>query len=454
MKKFIILAVALALLAPASAFAKAEFYLGGYIKLNTFWDSTQNNSNLVAAVQRDNNVNFHHGRLNMKASESRFNLTIKGPKVFGAQTSGLFEIDFDGTTDQNVSASGTWVARMRHAMFRLNWPETELMLGQYHSIFASWSIDAAESSAFQMTGTVTARLPQIRLTQKFLGDWSVAGMVGLPQTANLTSATPYSTTVGNGSSAETPQIQGMLKYAHDWWGKAAYFGHPKPFTVQVTAGWQRNINVVHNYNNTAAGGNLWMFDQTNYTAVQGIVKQQFVNPWMVQGTLFIPVIPTHSANLAGTASILTQWFIGQGVEVFGVSGNTSNRYHFVGTFGATNYYDVSLLNRFGGLVQAQYYFTNQWYLNAAYGITRCYGLNRDQDVLNGSNTASNDQFRTVQQVDATLWYQPVKALKFGVQYAFANTQWFQKTNTGGAGTPNLSDYGVEHRVQFVGFLFF
>ena len=38
------------------------------------------------------------------------------------------------------------------------------------------------------------------------------------------------------------------------------------------------------------------------------------------GTLFIPVIPTHSANLAGTASILTQWWFGQGVDAFGFSG--------------------------------------------------------------------------------------------------------------------------------------
>ena len=193
MKRFIVLVVALALLAPASAFAATEFSLGGFIKLNTFWDSTQNNSNLVNPVARDNNASFHHGRFNMKAQESRFNFTIKGPKLWGAQTTGFLEMDFDGTTDSgNVSSSGTWLARLRLAMFRLNWPETELMMGQYHSLMATWQVDAAESSALQMTGTVTARLPQVRLTQQFAGDWSVAGMVGLPNNANLTNANPYS----------------------------------------------------------------------------------------------------------------------------------------------------------------------------------------------------------------------------------------------------------------------
>ena len=93
-----------------------------------------------------------------------------------------------------------------------------------------------------MTGTVTARLPQIRLTQKFAGDWSVAGMLGLPNSANLTSSAPYSTNANNGSAAETPQLQGMVQYEHDWWGKAAYFGVPKAFTAWVAAGWQRSIN--------------------------------------------------------------------------------------------------------------------------------------------------------------------------------------------------------------------
>ena len=46
------------------------------------------------------------------------------------------------------------------------------------------------------------------------------------------------------------------------------------------------------------------------------------------GSMFIPVIPTQSANLAGTASILTQWWIGQGVEAFGFTGIASNLYRF------------------------------------------------------------------------------------------------------------------------------
>ena len=45
---------------------------------------------------------------------------------------------------------------------------------------------------------------------------------------------------------------------------------------------------------------------------------------MVQGNLFIPVLPTHSANLAGTASLSAQWFIGQGLSAFGEGLDTDN----------------------------------------------------------------------------------------------------------------------------------
>ena len=44
MKKILILLVILALAIPSAALAATEFSLGGYIKLDTFWDSTQNNS--------------------------------------------------------------------------------------------------------------------------------------------------------------------------------------------------------------------------------------------------------------------------------------------------------------------------------------------------------------------------------------------------------------------------
>ena len=38
---------------------------------------------------------LNHGRLKFTAQGSRFNFTIKGPKLWGAQVTGFIEMDFD-----------------------------------------------------------------------------------------------------------------------------------------------------------------------------------------------------------------------------------------------------------------------------------------------------------------------------------------------------------------------
>ncbi|MFH1595160.1 MAG: hypothetical protein ABIG94_02145, partial [Pseudomonadota bacterium] len=96
MKKVILLLVVLALVVPATAMAAAEFSLGGFIKMDTIWDSSNVNKNMVSKIFRNNDGNGNqHGRLRMMATGSRFNFTIKGPKLWGAQVTGFIEADWD-----------------------------------------------------------------------------------------------------------------------------------------------------------------------------------------------------------------------------------------------------------------------------------------------------------------------------------------------------------------------
>jgi len=466
MKKFAAFTLIFTLLVPVATRAATEFSLGGFIKLDLFWDSTQNGSHKNIPILRENNPNFHHGRFSAKAQESRFNFTIKGPKLWGAQTTGFIEMDFDPSEEGMVtsyshtafpavqrgagaSASGSHTPRLRHAMVRLNWPETELLLGQYWSMFSEWWPEVAENAPFHGVGTFVARAAQVRLTQTFLSDWTVAAYIGQPAPASLPSlnASPYG--IGNnGEAAESPQIQAKIRYQRDWWGKAPYYGTPTPFTVQITAGWQRNVMRPQTLP-------LLTFGQDAYVNLIGSVQHQYFNPWLVMGTVFIPVIPTHTFNMAGTASILAQWWIGQGVEAFGSSGIASNLYRFSRNFLGNNLYDVELQNRWGGYIQGQYYFNNQWFMNATYGMSKAFGISQNQDPSAPGNreiALSADQQKIWQQVDVILWYRPIMPLKFGVQYSFGRTIWLQKI--GDAVGMNSSDSGTEHRVQFVGFFFF
>jgi len=500
MKKFIVFAVVLALLVPAAAFAATEFSLGGYIKLDSMWDSDNGVGRYInAAPARTNDANAKHGKLRFTAQGSRFSFTIKGPKLWGADVSGFLEMDFDANTERPLmgtgfTASNSYVPRLRHAMFRFNWPTSELLFGQYWSMFCEYYIESAEDGPFQMTGTPTHRLAQIRFTQKFAGDWTVAALIGDPSQAllnnsaainNAATTGPYNANATNGQSAETPQVQLKVNYAHDFWGKAAYYGKPIPFTAQVVAGWQRNVLREGNFP-AAAGfgtlGNQRLAPAANPVSDVGMqaasinTRNQYVNPWLVMGSLFIPVIPTQSANLAGTASILTQWWIGQGIEVFGFTGVASNLYKFTSNqnnLATSQVYEAKLLQKYGGMVEGQYYFNNQWFLNAAYGVTKAYGVNRSRfnfgsaaaSGLNGMEWAMGDNAQTIQQADITLWYRPIQAIKFGLQYSYAAAHYFAYANQTASNTNlpvgnvannavNRSNFGDAHRVEFVGFFFF
>ncbi len=472
-KTFLLLTIVAVLAMPMAAMAAAEFSLGGFIKLDAFWDSTQEGKNMNTVIARNNLVNGQHGRLHFTSQGSRFNFTIKGPKLWGATTTGFLEMDFDSQEEglsaatgargiAAIGASNSYTPRLRHAMFRLNWPETELLFGQYWSMFSQWYPELLQDGPFQITGTPTARLPQIRFTQKFAGSWQVAALIGDPN--GITNGQSYNANIDRtgGESAETPQVQGQVQFAQDLYGKAAWYGVPTPFTAQVTAGWQRAFIAEQNAQAFRATG----LDTFNAIA-NGAARHKAVDPWVVMGSLFIPVIPTHSANLAGTASIQTSWWIGQGVEAFGWIGFGSQVYRFVGAGNVggavSNVFDVDLMARFGGQIEGQYYFNNQWFVTGAWGMSRAFGVGAFQSGGLGIGNytrqnwfaAASDPVNYHNEFDLALWYRPIKAFKFGLQYAYNRTNYFQNLRSGTAATPsNVTNLGEAHRVEFVGLFFF
>ncbi|MEW6387469.1 MAG: hypothetical protein AB1491_08140 [Thermodesulfobacteriota bacterium] len=489
MKKTIFLLVLALTLLPAMVLAAApaattggfEFTLGGYVSLHSIWDSTQVNINLNQPIARNNDQNFHHGRLKITANLTRFNLTIKGPKLWGAEVAGFIEMDFNANGSSLTQGDTATAFRLRHAMFRLNWPETELMLGQYWGMFSEFPPEEPDGGSFAHVGSAVQRVPQIRLTQKFLGMFTVAGMIigpGNPTDYQTLGAANANTNAVPGESAECPQLQGKINFAKDLYGKAAYFGKPTPFTVQITGGWQRTRYRQSNLNAAFTWGQD-RFRALGWPSRQA--SQQYLDPWMVQGTLFIPIIPTHTANLAGTASLQTKWYVGQGTDAFG-EGQVLNGSYWVfdnqsfqnGTF--FNNYKRKLNHVYGGYVQTQYYFTNTWYLNAVWGMSKQFNMTqqRSNQCASPLNPAGyvyagpGDQYKFWQIFNLTLWYRPITAMKFGLNYCYSRTDWYQKlgqTYTGataaaptGATTATqpsrITDMGEDHRLMFAAFYYF
>jgi hypothetical protein len=276
-----------------------------------------------------------------------------------------------------------------------------------------------------------------------------------------------------GQNSETPHVQAKLAYEQDLWGKAAFYGRPRGFAAQVVAAWQRT-----RYQSGADAANFATFSQNAFSNAINIRQrdQQYLDPWVIQAHLFIPVLPTYSANLAGTASLQAQWYIGQGLDFIGngrAQDNSSLVFQGIGA-GAQFLYDRQLTNQFGGYVQGQYYFTNQWFMNLAWGMSRNFGIDRSisgvlagkqaNNVVGYKYASNNDQVKLWNELDLTLWYRPIEAIKFGLQYSYSRTDWLQKQNNPNGVITNAGqnaqfgqgakDFGEAHRVEFVGFMFF
>jgi len=488
MKKSIIGLIVLALVViPAVAMAAkaVDITIAGYTKLEMYWDSAQMGKNLNTPAPRDNSpIPLQTGRFNATAQSSRFNIQIKGPKLWGANTSGYIEVDFDQQGDTRQSASNSYVPRMRHAFFRMNWAQTEILIGQYWGMFCNFYPETVQDGPLQFHGQATQRIPQIRVTFK-TGPWSFAALIGKPYDPSNAADNPTAAIAGTaftgsagggllGQRSEFPQLQASVNFEKDLWGKAGFYGRPRAFTVNAAVG-VAGLRYERGQISSAAGtigATTW--GQSNYSNVAfgnlpGVQRDnQTLYPWVMQVSTFIPVIPTRTPSLAGTASVTFQFYIGHGISFIGNGRDQDNTYFHLQSvnplFAVNNAqfweYDRRLEKRYGGYVQAQYYFNNAWFISYLYGFSKPWGVTQDRDLFaaalqpgnpEGYVYASNqDRTKLWQEHDITLFFRPIKAFKFGLSYVYVRTDYFQKTTVGS----RITDHGENHSVRFAGWFFF
>ncbi len=99
---------------------------------------------------------------NMLSIRTRIRGTISGPDVMGAKSSAVIEGSFFGHSNVDVNEF-----RLRHAFAKLNWENTELIIGQYwHPMFIPACFPATLSFNTGAPFQPFARNPQIRLTHE------------------------------------------------------------------------------------------------------------------------------------------------------------------------------------------------------------------------------------------------------------------------------------------------
>lgn len=143
----------------------------GFVKNDFFWDTRQVTTAreghfllwpspvVMGANGRDINA---QPSFNFLSVQTRLSGVITGPDAFGAKTSGLIEADFFAQQNDNIN-----LLRLRHAIIKLNWDNTEILTGQYwNPLFVTGCFPGTISFN---TGTPLqsfARNPQFRVTRK------------------------------------------------------------------------------------------------------------------------------------------------------------------------------------------------------------------------------------------------------------------------------------------------
>jgi len=151
--------------------AKFGIEFSGFVKTDIFWDSRQTVSirdGHFLLYPRNELLDPEGNDINAKSSfnilsiQTRLTGKITGPDALGAKTSGLIEGAFFGHSDGDINGF-----RLRHAFIKLNWPKTELLVGQYwHPMFITSSFPEVISFNTGAPFQPFSRNPQIRLTQQ------------------------------------------------------------------------------------------------------------------------------------------------------------------------------------------------------------------------------------------------------------------------------------------------
>lgn len=190
---------------------------GGFVRNEVFYNTRQNvvarNEGIFYLAPKpivlDNNGNDINAtpNFNIIGLNTRFNVKVNGPDAFGAKTSAFVEGDFFG-----ISTANKFNFRMRHAMIKLAWTKSDLLIGQYwHPSFVTGCYPATVSFGAGIPFNPFARVPQLRYTYKVHSKLSIFGT--MMSQGHFKSKEPVGGTSGASfTNAAIPELHLQLQY--------------------------------------------------------------------------------------------------------------------------------------------------------------------------------------------------------------------------------------------------
>ncbi|HEV7682042.1 MAG TPA: bZIP transcription factor [Pyrinomonadaceae bacterium] len=255
------------------------------------------------------------------ARETRLGLRLEGPQIAGAKSSGVFETDFSGGFPSIGIGEDFGVLRMRLAFMKLDWKNTTLVAGQDWTVFAPnnpVSLASVGAPEFAASGNLFARIPQIRLQQRWLNgklSWDVA-ILG-PRTGDYPTVgtTPAVLQPGTGAASRIPAFESRLALnSKDWLGSkkagsigiSAHYGRARVATIPrkidlEVVGVAGDWNMPFGKRVTLTGE---AFFGRNLAGFQGAVFQPFVPDFAYRvGAGLVPGGPRAPGTRGGWAQL-------------------------------------------------------------------------------------------------------------------------------------------------------
>jgi len=170
--------------ATSLVFGKWVTTLYGFLEGDTIYDTTQSFRDLAGNAQvlrpggaappepaSPQTYGGDHGQTQFGVRNSRFGLRLRPPGTETVHTSGLLEMDFLGNQPGGISQSAFYTSptlRIRHAMFRVETPVVDVLVGQYWHLFG-WQSDYQPNTVEiqGVPGELYARTPQVRVSKRF-----------------------------------------------------------------------------------------------------------------------------------------------------------------------------------------------------------------------------------------------------------------------------------------------
>lgn len=218
--------------------------LGGYVQMNTTWDSDEDDNDTLSALRKiaplprkaqngtlPGSAQDGQKTLRWASTRTRLFLDVHGSELWGAKTRAYVEMDFDGlrlNEDSGAaSASAANTPRLRRAYMRWDWTNTWVLIGQQTLIFldavspyGTTYIEGVGTQQGAITGGARNRAPAFIAAHNFHFGGSNLEVIG-SVARNATNNQPLTDLNDSGARAERPAYETMVKWTMPLFGRQA-----------------------------------------------------------------------------------------------------------------------------------------------------------------------------------------------------------------------------------------